>query len=422
MSIVADETEGSGASLSFGRAMLLVFTPFACGYFFSYFYRTVNAVVAPNLRDDVGVNAAELGLLSAAYFLTFAACQVPLGVLLDRFGPRRVQGTLYCLAGVGALMFSFGESVTSLILARALIGIGVSGGLMAALKAIVMWFPRERIPWVNGWYFASGGIGALAATAPVEFALQFTDWRGLFTILAVATVVAAVFILFVVPEKPPGASGESWASQIRGLGWIFSDAYFWRIVPLMFTCASGQLAIQGLWAGPWLSDVDGFDRPDIAEHLLLAAAGMTIGVTLSGPYASAMKRLGMSIGGATAFIGFVYTVVLLVMIMRVVDASYLFWTAIGLLGTQTSLVFAALAQYFPESHIGRANTGANVMVFAMAFAYQFGMGAIIELWQPLQSGQYPAMAYVTAFLVVVGTQVAALVWYLLPIGHRYDDA
>jgi predicted MFS family arabinose efflux permease len=420
MSTLADEAEGRQTSLSFARAMLIVFAPFACGYFFSYFYRTVNAIVAPNLRDDVGVNAAELGLLSAIYFLTFAACQIPLGVMLDRFGPRRVQGTLYCLAGAGALLFSLGESVVSLILARALIGIGVSGGLMAALKAIVMWFPRERIPMINGWYFASGGLGALAATAPVEFVLQFTDWRGLFVILAAATVVAALFILFVVPEKASSAAVESWASQIKGLGWIFTDSYFWRIVPLMFTCASGQLAIQGLWAGPWLSDVDGFGRPEIANHLLLAALGMTIGVLLSGPYAAVMKRRGISIAAASAIAGAVYTVVLLLMVMRLIDATYIFWAAIGLLGTQTSLVFAALAQYFPESHIGRANTGANVMVFGMAFAYQFGIGAVIELWQPLASGGYPPQAYVIAFLIVVATQVAALVWYLLPIGDRYD--
>lgn len=420
MSTASDEASGQTKPLSFARAMLTVFTPFACGYFFSYFYRTVNAIVAPNLRDDVGVNAAELGLLSATYFLTFAACQIPLGVLLDRFGPRRVQGTLYCVAGVGALLFSFGETVSSLIFARALIGIGVSGGLMAALKAIVMWFPRERIPLINGWYFASGGLGVLAATAPVEFALQFTDWRGLFVILAIATIAVALLILFVVPEKPREAGGQSWAMQIKGLTWIYTDGYFWRIVPLMFTCASGQLAIQGLWAGPWLSDVNGFDRPEVAEHLLMAAAGMTIGMILIGPYAAGMKRFGISIASASAIAGVVYTAVLLAMVMRVIDGSYFFWTAIGLLGTQTSLVFAALAQYFPESHIGRANTAANVLVFAMAFAYQSGIGLIIEQWTPLQTGGYPPEAYVTAFVAVIGTQVVAIAWFLLPIGKRYD--
>ena len=420
MSTVSEEESGPTKSLGFAGAMLMVFAPFVCGYFFSYFYRTVNAIVAPNLRDDVGVNAAELGLLSATFFLTFAACQIPLGVMLDRYGPRRVQGILYCVAGIGALLFSWGESVSSLILARALIGIGVSGGLMAALKAIVLWFPRERIPLINGWFFASGGLGVLGATAPVEFALQFTDWRGVFVALAVATVVVALMILFVVPEKPKEGAGESWSAQIKGLAWIYSDGYFWRIVPLMFTCASGQLAIQGLWAGPWLSDVDGFERPEVAEHLLLAAVGMTVGMGMIGPYAAVMKRFGISIASASAIAGLVYTIVLMAMVMQLIDASYFFWTAIGLLGTQTSLVFAALAQYFPESHIGRANTAANVLVFTMAFAYQSGMGVIIELWAPLQDGGYPAEAYVTAFVAVIGAQVAALCWFLLPIGRRYD--
>ena len=159
------ETKAEPAG-NMARAMLVVFMPFAAGYFFSYFFRTVNAVVAPYLRQDIGLGPADLGLMSAAYFLTFAAFQIPLGLLLDRYGPRRVQGTLYCAAALGALLFAMADSLTTLVLARAMIGFGVSGGLMAALKAIVMWFPLNRVALVNGWYLACGGLGVLAATGP----------------------------------------------------------------------------------------------------------------------------------------------------------------------------------------------------------------------------------------------------------------
>ena len=134
---------------SFARALVLVFAPFAGGYFFSYLFRSVNAIVAPDLISELGVDAEQLGLIAAAYFLSFAICQVPLGVLLDRYGSRRVQGILYMLAAVGALLFAMAESVTTLFVARALIGIGVSGGLMAALKSIVQWFPEDKIPIVK---------------------------------------------------------------------------------------------------------------------------------------------------------------------------------------------------------------------------------------------------------------------------------
>ena len=139
---------------------------------------------------------------------------------------------------------------------------------MAALKAIVQWFPRRRIALINGWYLAFGGLGALSATAPFEFALTFTDWRGLFVLLAAGTLAAAALIYFAVPDKPPAGRAQSLREDLAGLAVIYRDPYFWRITPLMFTGASLQMAIQGLWAGPWLSDVEGLARASVANHLL----------------------------------------------------------------------------------------------------------------------------------------------------------
>jgi MFS family permease len=419
MSITAGGQRRQYQSLGFMHAMLIVFAPFACGYFFSYFYRSVNAVVAPYLRDDIGVNAAELGLLSAAYFLTFAFCQLPLGIVLDRYGPRRVQGTLYCIAAVGAVLFSFGDSVIALVLARALIGIGVAGGLMAALKAIVQWFPRERIATINGLYITAGALGAIAATVPTELAIQYMGWRYMFVALAAANFLAALLILFVVPEKPNSAAPGNFATLVRELGTIYRDPFFWRITPLMCTTASAQMAIQGLWAGPWMSDVAGMPKEIVADHLLLVAIFLGIGVSLSGPFATLCRRIGLSIGGACALATFLSIIMLMLVVMRVEISSYLVWSLVGSFGTLTSLVFAAMAEHFPETHIGRANTAVNVMVFGMSFTYMFGMGAIIELWDPLPGGAYPTEAYVTAFLATIATLVAALVWYLWPLKGRY---
>ena len=162
------------------RVLLRLFLPFGLGYFLSYLYRTVNAVIAPNLVQDIGLDPANLGLLTASYFLSFAAFQLPLGVLLDRYGPRRVEAVLLLFAAAGAFIFAWAESLTGLIVGRALIGFGVSACLMAAFKAFTIWLPPERLPLANGIQMISGGIGALAATTPVEMALQLTDWRGVF--------------------------------------------------------------------------------------------------------------------------------------------------------------------------------------------------------------------------------------------------
>ncbi len=134
-----------------------VFLPFAAGYFISYLYRVVNAVIAPDLIADIGVGPSALGLLTATYFISFASFQLPLGVLLDRFGPRKVEAVLLLFAALGAFVFARAESLTGLITGRALIGFGVSACLMAAFKAYTLWFSREKWPLINGFQMAAGG-------------------------------------------------------------------------------------------------------------------------------------------------------------------------------------------------------------------------------------------------------------------------
>lgn len=402
-------------SLSLGRAMAIVFLPFAIGYFFSYFFRVVNAVVAPDLIADIGLNATQLGLLSAVYFFTFAVFQIPLGVLLDRFGPRSVQGTLYLVAGTGVFLFSIAESVITLMLSRGMIGLGVSGGLMATLKAIVQWFPKRRYALVNGFVIVAGAIGTLAATAPLEFTLRYMDWRMLFVMLSVATLGAGMLILYFVPDKPKPAAVANFGAQLSEVGKIYKSSFFWSLVPLMFTCGSANMAIQGLWAASWLSDVADLERAVVANHLLVMAVAMLLGALLQGVIASALQGIGLSLINICALACVANILVLLSISFRVLDAHYVLWAAHGFFGVQTILVFATLAHHFPETLIGRVNTAANVLVFGMAFVYQFGIGAIIALWSADADGVYPERAYFTAFLVVVATQALGLVWNLLSV-------
>ncbi|HKU47681.1 MAG TPA: MFS transporter, partial [Burkholderiales bacterium] len=162
------------------NAMVVVFCPFAAGYYLSYFFRFVNAVIAKDLVADFGMAPSALGLLTSAYFLSFALAQVPLGIALDRFGPRRCAATLFCVAGAGALVFGLARDLTMLSVGRALIGIGVAAGLMGAIKAFTLWFPLSRLATLNGAYLAVGGLGGLAATAPAEALIGELGWRVLF--------------------------------------------------------------------------------------------------------------------------------------------------------------------------------------------------------------------------------------------------
>src|SRR5438128_8623622 len=204
------------------NAMLVVFCPFAAGYFLSFFFRNVNAIISKDLAGEFALTPADLGFLTSMYLLAFAAFQLPLGVLLDRYGPRRVVAALLLCAAAGALVFALARDLGTLSLGRALIGLGVSAGLMGAIKAFSLWFPLSRLATLNGLYLAVGGLGSLAATAPAEAVVEALGWRGMFYILSAMSLAAAVIVFFVVPERPLPGHGPTFRPHIAGFGRVFS--------------------------------------------------------------------------------------------------------------------------------------------------------------------------------------------------------
>ena len=186
--------------MSRARLITCVLLPFAAGYYLSYLFRTINALIANDLTAELGLGAADLGLLTSVYFLVFAAAQLPFGILLDRHGPRTIQSVLLLLASTGALVFALADGLVGLVIGRALIGLGVALALMAGFKAIVLWFPADRIALVNGWFVMLGALGAVTATAPAELIVLAVGWRGLFALLAAFSAVAALLLLVFVPD------------------------------------------------------------------------------------------------------------------------------------------------------------------------------------------------------------------------------
>ncbi len=396
-------------SLSKPAVVLRIFLPFAAGYFLSYLYRTINAVLSPYLAAELRLDATDLGLLTSVYFLTFAAFQLPLGVLLDRFGPRRVEAMLLLFAAVGAGICAASSNSAELVVGRGLIGLGVSACLMASFKAFVMWFPAARLPVANGWVLAAGGLGALAATAPVEAALKLTDWRGLFAGLAGLSVVLALGLLMAVPERGGGgpAAGD-WRSQACGVADIFCSRVFWWIAPSSVLSQASFLAIQGLWAGPWLRDVAGLNNTVAADYLFWIAAGMVGGFLGMGQLAYRLSRRGVppvavAAGGMGLFM-------LMQLAILVVPGMLPPWVLFGFFGTTGMLNYAILSQAFPPALAGRANTALNLLVFVLAFAGQWGMGAIINHWPA--DGGYAAAGYQLAFGLALAGQFMTWAWLL----------
>ena len=391
------------------KLLLAVFLPFATGYFLSFFFRNVNAVIAKDLARDFTLTPSDLGLLTSAYLLAFALAQLPIGVLLDRFGPRRVMASLLCVAGCGALTFGLAQDFIALTLGRALIGLGVSAGLMGAIKGFSLWFPPSRLATLNGWYIAVGGVGGMSATAPVEAMLGSIGWRALFYGLAVLSLLAAAFIFTAVPEKPlPGKPG-TWGEQFGRLREVFSRVDFWRIaLPLVVGHATYQ-ALQGLWLGPWLADVVGLERTAAANMLLAAAFAYTLGSVFFGVASDRLLRHG--IARLTVYkIGMTLALAAFIAIWLDVQAGRLAIIAVyGFMVISASLAYSLFTVRFPPEMTGRVNTASNLLMFGASFACQWGIGAVLKQY-PVIDGRYAPAGYAVAFGALAIAQLATLLW------------
>ena len=357
---------------------LRIYFPFAAGYLLSYLFRTVNAVISPELVRDLTLHPSSLGLLTSAYFLAFGAAQIPVGMLLDRFGPRRVEPVLLSIAATGALVFANADSLPALAFARAVIGLGVCACLMAPLKALAAWYPPERLGSLAGWIMVAGGLGALAASTPLELALRVTGWRNIFVALAVTTFAVALFIAWRVPDIPKPAHATGFRAQWAGVTAVFRHPRFWWIAPLGAFCMGSFFAIQGLWAVPWLMEVEGETRSGAARHLLFMSAAILLGFVSLGLFGTRLAARGVHARHIFS-LGFGLAVVALAAIFLRIPGGYVWWTLYGLGTSVNVLAFAVLNEGFGRDLAGRSNTALNLMMFGGSFLMQWGIGVVVEI-------------------------------------------
>ncbi|MEE2721808.1 MAG: MFS transporter [Pseudomonadota bacterium] len=399
--------------------VLTVLMPFGIGYYMSYLFRTVNAIISPQLVSDVGLTPSALGFMTAAYFITFAAVQLPLGIVLDKFGPRKVQAALLMVAAAGAALFAFGSDAITLIVGRGLIGLGVSACLMASLKANVLWFPKEKIPLVNGVIFAFGTIGALSTTVPLELLIQTVDWRTVFWWLTGISIVSGLLILVAVPERPQAPvetapDQSAFRVQLADLKLVYGSPYFWRLAFMVFLHNGVFLSYQALWAAPWLRDVAGLDRGGVADAMFMFNIGMFIGVLSIGLVAQRLQKLGVpTIVPAAAGIG----LSLLVQVMFAAawtDYPAFLCLLFGYFGSTSTLAYAVLNQKFPQKLTGRVNTAQNMLTFIAAFTTQWLVGIIIGLYPSPGDGLYSTDGHQMALTVLILIELAGFIYFLWP--------
>lgn len=389
--------------------LLAVFLPFAAGFFLSFLFRIVNGVIAKDLAIAFTLSPDELGLLTSTYLLAFAAMQVPVGVFLDRYGPRRVVAALLLVAGAGSAAFALAGGFLTLALGRALIGVGVAACLTGAMKAFTQWYPLERLSSLNGMIIAVGGLGGLAATAPFEFGAAAFGWRAMFALLAALCVAIAGYILFVVPEKPVAGSHEGWADAFRRVGAIFAARVFWRVgLSLMVIHATFQ-ALLGLWLAPWLIDVAGLSRAEAANWLFAAVLSYTLGSLAFGIGADHLSARGVSRLVVLKWGTGVAVVMLFALAAAPAHGKFALLLVYTFCVIAPALAYALLTRHFPPEVSGRVNTALNVGMFLASFAVQWGVGAVLRLF-PAEGARYAPEGYAIAFGALATVHVAVWWW------------
>ena len=378
-----------------GRTAIRVVLVFGFAYFLSYAMRAINAVIAPALSTDLQLTHADLGLLSAAYFMGFGLMQLPIGVWLDRHGPRRTESALLLFGAVGAAIFASSETLLGVWIGRALIGIGVSACLMAAFKAFRVWYPAERQSQLGSWMLVMGTAGALSATVPVAMLMPLIDWRAIFFGVAAALLLAAWILhrgLLDVEramasneagQKAKGtAAAKPSARTELGYAAIFADPYFRRMALLGAVHQGGFMALQSLWAGPWMITVLGMSVEQTSHVLFLFNFALLIaylGLSWWAPrYVAYGQRAGLPVLKVVAVGLCLAVLVQILMVVLPYPDSWWLWIVFAVAITVTTLGQTHVSLAFPTSLVGRANSAFNLTLFIGAFSVQWGIGLLVD--------------------------------------------
>jgi predicted MFS family arabinose efflux permease len=361
-------------------SVVRIFFAFAAGYFLSALLRAVTATLAPSFSTELGLKAGDLGLLAGAYFLGFAALQLPLGSALDRFGPKRVLLGLMALAVLGCGAFALAQTLWGLTLARVLIGMGLAACLMAPLTCFRLRFSAAAQLRANSWMLMTGSLGMVASTLPVQWLLPLWGWRGLFWALAGGLVLAMLLIARWAPADPAPASalGGEAGGPSQGYRQVLLHPVFVRSVPIGFFLYGGMVAVQSLWAGPWLTQVAGWSAAQAAGGLFVINLCMLLAFM---GWGALMPRLVQRGYGAQRLMTWGLPLNLLVLAWIVFDpqpAGAATWALWCVACTFVSLSQPAVGQSFAPQWAGRALSAYNLVIFAGVFCMQWGIGLMVD--------------------------------------------
>jgi len=392
------------------RQALQIYLVLCGAYVASQFYRVANAAIAPELMAELDISAEAMGGITGLFFLAFGVAQIPTGILLDRYGPRRTMTALFMVAVLGALTFAVAENGAVLAIGRILLGLGCAAGLMGAMVVIARWYPEDRFAALSAMLFVVGGGGTLLATTPLSWAVDVIGWRGAFMAMAGLTGLFALMLFLFVRDAPAGQAEtgnrtETWGEVLRGLRAVIANRQLWLVSAIQFVGYATVLTVVGLWGGPYLADVHGLDGVARGNVLLALNIAVLVGVSLYGRLDShVVRRKWLIVAGALA------TAVILALLAVLEQPG--FWTATILLllfamvGSYVMLNHAFARAVLPDHLIGRGLTFQNLAVFLGVAVIQSTSGLIVGGFDN-GDGHSPEIAYRWIFAFLAGLLVVA---------------
>jgi MFS family permease len=367
--------------------------------------RTVMAVIGPVLAVEFALSASELGMLAACMLGAYALAQLPVGMALDRIGSRNVQAALGLVTAAGFALFALAESLATLTAARVIVGIGVSAGLMAIIKANAQWFAPAKVAFVTGIAVSIGGLGSVLSTGPVAAALPSIGWRGILWVLCALSAATALWIFLSVPDRRGGKSDTR--TELGVMGSILGSRVFWRFAPAVAMLSVLNFAYLGLWAGPWLRDVAGYDTRGSANILLAYTLTMMAGALIVGAAASRAKARGYppmmvtlacTAGQVVAQVGLALqpTAPLVVGVL---------WMLFAFCVAGATAGYITVGQMFPPEQTARVATAVNALTLGAAFVLQAAVGWVLDLWPRTASGGWEPRGYSAALALSLVLQL-----------------
>ena len=367
------------------KKAVLIFFVFACGYFISALLRAITATLSPLLTSEFNLNAGDLGLLAGGYFLGFASMQIPLGYLLDKHGPKKVVSSFLLIAIIGTGAFALSQSFSGLLISRILIGVGVSACLMGPLTGYRIWFADEYQQRANAWMLMVLSMGFVFSTLPVQILLPVIGWRWIFGSVAVVILLIIILTLLFIPSWKSEDSKD--VENAGSLSDVWKNKFFRSTIPLGLFNYGGMVAIQTLWAGPWMVRVTGYTPLESATGLFWINITMLIAFFIFGYILPKITKLGFETMRLMKFGLPISYLSLLVIIISGENAGVIHFTIYILTSIVLTLTQPAVALSFPTSLAGKSLTSFNLLIFVGTFIMQWGIGLVIDLSQFLGKGE-----------------------------------